>query len=252
MTIDEFGSHRDLIQAGNSDQGEVGHRKIKLPGWEGPLTDEQRAVYWKVPEAVRKIASAIVFAGDYDRRPIAKLLLTHERMEAVWRELQSSLRELGEGGLKARIEALEPREKLDHYGLSGADLSAESLILAGFYAVEATKPRTRDLHLAAVETDLAFRLGPAMRRPVLATPMARTARRLRIGLHHLAKRLKPSRQAKPLEARRDARQRFDLQLSRGNRSGCDKSVHGVAFLSWNQYPEPTGSRRATPLLLFQQ
>ncbi len=27
--------------------------------------------------------------------------------------------------------------------------------------------------------------------------------------------------------------------------------NGVAFLSWNQHPEPTGSRRATPLLLFQ-
>jgi hypothetical protein len=26
---------------------------------------------------------------------------------------------------------------------------------------------------------------------------------------------------------------------------------GVAFLSWNQHPKPTGSRRATPLLLFQ-
>ncbi len=71
-----------------------------------------------------------------------------------------------------------------------------------------------DLHLAAVETDLAFRLAPAMRRPVChahgedRTPFAH-------GLHHLAKRLKPSRQAKPLEARRDARQRFDLQLSRG-------------------------------------
>ena len=82
-------------------------------------------------------------------------------------------------------------------------------------AVEATKPRTRDLHLAAVETDLALRLAPAMRRPVLATPMARAARRLRIVLHHLAKRLKPSGKAKPLEARRHARQRFDLRtLSR--------------------------------------
>ena len=30
-----------------------------------------------------------------------------------------------------------------------------------------------------------------------------------------------------------------------------RSLHGVAFLSWNQHPEPTGSRRATPLLLFQ-
>jgi hypothetical protein len=47
------------------------------------------------------------------------------------------------------------------------------------------EPRTRDLHLAAVEPDLAFRLAPAMRRPVLATPMAGTARRSRIGLHHL-------------------------------------------------------------------
>jgi hypothetical protein len=28
-------------------------------------------------------------------------------------------------------------------------------------------------------------------------------------------------------------------------------LHGVAFLSWNQHPEPTGSRRATPLLHFQ-
>ena len=32
---------------------------------------------------------------------------------------------------------------------------------------------------------------------------------------------------------------------------CANSIHGVAFLSWNQHPEPTGSRRATPLLLFQ-
>src|ERR1019366_6020595 len=86
----------------------------------------------------------------------------------------------------------------------------------------------------------------------LPRPLRRPPPRLAIHLHHLAKRLKPSRQAKPLEARRHARQRFDLQLSRGNRSGCDKSVHGVAFLSWNQHPEPTGSRRATPLLLFQQ
>src|SRR5437899_2697693 len=31
---------------------------------------------------------------------------------------------------------------------------------------------------------------------------------------------------------------------------CAKSLHGVAFLSWNQHPEPTGSRRATPPLLF--
>src|SRR5262245_16327247 len=29
------------------------------------------------------------------------------------------------------------------------------------------------------------------------------------------------------------------------------TVHGVAFLRWNHHPEPSGSRRATPLLLFQ-
>src|SRR5271157_4810245 len=28
-------------------------------------------------------------------------------------------------------------------------------------------------------------------------------------------------------------------------------LHGVAFLSWNQHPEPKGSRRATPLLPVQ-
>jgi hypothetical protein len=54
------------------------------------------------------------------------------------------------------------------------------------------------------------------------------------------------------ETRRHIRQRFDLYCSRRNRGGCDKAVHGVAFLSWNQHPEPTSSRRATPLLLFQQ
>ena len=29
------------------------------------------------------------------------------------------------------------------------------------------------------------------------------------------------------------------------------SLHGVAFLSWNRHPEPSGSRRATPPLSFQ-
>jgi hypothetical protein len=32
---------------------------------------------------------------------------------------------------------------------------------------------------------------------------------------------------------------------------CANCLHGVAFLSWNQHPEPTGSRRATRLLIFQ-
>jgi hypothetical protein len=66
-----------------------------------------------------------------------------------------------------------------------------------------------------------------------------------------AKRLNPCRQAEPLEARQQARQSLSLQRSRRDRGGCGKFVHGVALLSWNQHPEPTGSRRATPLFLFQ-
>src|SRR5271167_3776003 len=33
----------------------------------------------------------------------------------------------------------------------------------------------------------------------------------------------------------------------GERAKC---LHGVAFLRWIRHPEPTGSRRATPLLYF--
>ena len=41
------------------------------------------------------------------------------------------------------------------------------------------------------------------------------------------------------------RYRRRCSRNRGN------SLHCVAFLSWIRHPEPTGSRRATPLLLFQ-
>src|SRR5208282_5307580 len=122
----------------------------------------------------------------------------------------------------------------------------KSLLLA----VEAAKPGTFDLHLAAMEAEFAFRLAPAMRLPALAARMARPAGVPRIRLHHFGESLDPRGHAKSLEARRHARQRLDLQFSRRNRGGCDKFVHGVAFLSWNRHPKPTGSRRATPLLLF--
>src|SRR6202023_3172134 len=112
--------------------------------------------------------------------------------------------------------------------------TGKSLLLA----VEATKARAFNRHLAAVKANLAFRLAPAMRP--------------RIVFHHLCKCLDPRGKAETFETRRHIRQRFDLDRSRRNRGGCDKSVHGVAFLSWNQHPEPTSSRRATPLLLFQQ
>src|ERR1700730_1679926 len=124
----------------------------------------------------------------------------------------------------------------------------KSLLLA----IEATKARAFNRHLAAVKANLAFRLAPAMRRSVLAARVSRGARRSRVVFHHLGKCLDSRGKAETFETRRHIRQRFDLDRSRRNRGGCDKPVHGVAFLSWNQHPEPTSSRRATPLLLFQQ
>jgi hypothetical protein len=60
--------------------------------------------------------------------------------------------------------------------------------------------------------------------------MAWTTDRLRIVIHHLAKRLHARSQAKQLEARRNVRQSLKLQRSRRNGSGCGKLIHGVAFL----------------------
>src|SRR5215216_4508618 len=85
--------------------------------------------------------------------------------------------------------------------------------------------------------------------------MPRPASLLRVLLHHAAQRLDPGRQAEPLEARRHlGKSHIHSSETRRRQSGLSraKSLHGVAFLSWNQHPEPTGSRRATPLLLFQQ
>jgi hypothetical protein len=123
--------------------------------------------------------------------------------------------------------------------------TGKSLLLA----VEATKARAFNFHLAAVKANLAIRLAPAMRPSVLAARVSRAARHSRIVFHHLGKGLNPRGNAETFETRRHIRQRFDLDRSRRNR---DKFVHGVAFLSWNQHSELTSSRRATPLLLFQQ
>ena len=60
--------------------------------------------------------------------------------------------------------------------------------------------------------------------------MAWTTDRLRIVIHHLAKRFHAGSQAQQLEARRHVRYRLELQLSRRERSRCSKLVHGVAFL----------------------
>ena len=60
--------------------------------------------------------------------------------------------------------------------------------------------------------------------------MAWTTDRLRIVFHHLAKRFHAGSQAQQLEARRDVRYRLQLQVSRRDRSRCNKLIHGVAFL----------------------
>ena len=102
--------------------------------------------------------------------------------------------------------------------------TGKSLLLA----VEAAKPGTRHLHLAAVEADLALRLAPAMRFAPAAPFMALAAGRQRVLLHHLGERLDPRRKAEPLEARRHARQRLGFNRIRGNRGRCGMFMHGVA------------------------
>ena len=102
--------------------------------------------------------------------------------------------------------------------------TGKSLLLA----VEAAKPGTRHLDLAAVETDLALRLAPAMRLAPTTPFMALAAGRQRVLLHHLGERLEPCRKAEPLEARRHARQRLGFNRIRGNRGRCAKFLHGVA------------------------
>src|SRR4029077_11674698 len=92
------------------------------------------------------------------------------------------------------------------------------------------KPGPLDLDLAAVKTDLASRLPPAVPAPIMTSPMAWTTDRARIVIHHLAKGVHAASQAKQLEARRNVSQGLELQSSRRNGSGCSRCIHGVAFL----------------------
>src|SRR4029077_19891628 len=64
-------------------------------------------------------------------------------------------------------------------------------------------------------------------------------------LRHRLERLDPCRKAEPIEACPHFRKRFVHTPGRRRTSRCDISRHGVALL-WNQHPEPTGSRWATP------
>ncbi len=117
--------------------------------------------------------------------------------------------------------------------------------------VEPANPWALHLDLATVKADLAFGPPPAVRLASLTPLVALATDRCRILLQHLAQRLKPGGKAKAFKAGRHARQRLSLQRVRGNCGRRDMLLHGVAFLSWNQHPEPKGSRRATPLLPFQ-
>src|SRR5208337_2205161 len=117
--------------------------------------------------------------------------------------------------------------------------------------VEPANPWALDLDLATVKADLAFGPSPAVRLASLTPLVALATGRCRILLQHLAQRLEPGGKAKAFKARRHARQRLGLQRIRGNCGRRGMLLHGVAFLSWNQHPEPKGSRRATPLLPFQ-
>src|ERR1039457_2683684 len=74
---------------------------------------------------------------------------------------------------------------------------------------------------------------------------------LGICFHHRAQRLNPRRQAEPIKGRRHFFPRLTHRRPRNHSRHNGRCFHGVAFLSWIRHPKPTGSRRATPLHLFQ-
>ena len=121
-------------------------------------------------------------------------------------------------------------------------------------AAELTNPRPFDVDLAPMEANLPLRVPPAIPAPALSTRVARPAKFLSLLFHHRRKRLEAGRQAEPLEAGRYLIPSLTHSPRIYRRQGslcCATSLHGVAFLCGIKHPEPTGSRRATPLLLFQ-
>jgi putative tryptophan/tyrosine transport system substrate-binding protein len=81
--------------------------------------------------------------------------------------------------------------------------------------------------------------------------MPSPTRHLGVRFHHRAQRLHPGRQAEPIKGRGHFFPRLTHRRSRHCDRHHGRCGHGVAFLSWIRHPEPTGSRRATPLHLFQ-
>src|SRR5665647_3405210 len=94
----------------------------------------------------------------------------------------------------------------------------------------------------------------AMTAPAIAAGMASPASLLGVLFHHGPESLDPGCQTETIKADRNGVPSFAHSPHSSRRRSdqcCANFLHGVAFLSWNQHPEPTGSRRATPLLLFQ-
>src|SRR5271167_209358 len=105
-----------------------------------------------------------------------------------------------------------------------------------------------------MKSKLALGSAPAVSTPFLAAGVTSPTSLLSVFLHHRPKRIDARGQAEPIEACRHLVPSFDHSphIRRRQYSRCcANSFHGVAFLSWNQYPKPIGSRRATLLLLFQ-
>ncbi|MGJ0452807.1 MAG: hypothetical protein ACR65T_06200 [Methylocystis sp.] len=118
--------------------------------------------------------------------------------------------------------------------------------------VESANARALDLDLAAVEADLASRPPPAMRLAPFAPLVTLAADRRRILLHHLVRRLDPGGKAKPLEARRHARQRSAFSACVG--IAFDVVCSFMALLSFRGISTPSltaqGEQRRSSIFNF--
>src|SRR5450755_2427192 len=148
--------------------------------------------------------------GEFPRRDVDQHLVHRPATEPI----------LGRGALPTRYRDLTP--------------------------VHAAYPWPFDRDLAALETQATLRSSPAMSPARRRPGMARPTGGFHIGFHHRAERLDARRQAEPLEALADILEGLIHRPLRPQQSRYAISRHGVAFLSWNQHPEPNGSRRATP------
>ena len=118
-------------------------------------------------------------------------------------------------------------------------------------AVTATHARPFDRDRATVKADLPLGPPPAMPGTHARAAMARPAQPFGVLRHHAGERGDPRRQAEALEARPNILPSIFHQRRRIRPRGRDNSSSWRCLSSWSKHPEPTGSRRATPTLLFQ-